>query len=114
MTILGFVLIAALATVTRAVITAGQPAGEIPWRTFAVNIAGAGLLGILVASPWGQEPVVLGTAGLGSLTTFSTVVAESAALLDDGNKRSAIAYVVLTLVAGIAAASLGLNLGVLL
>lgn len=107
----GFVLVAALATLLRAVVTANQPNGQIPWRTLGVNVAGAFLLGIVAASHWWDNPVIATSAGLGSLTTFSTVAAETAGLLDDGRKRRAIAYVGLTVVVGIAAAWLGLSIG---
>lgn len=111
MTAVAFVLVAAAATLVRAMATAGQPAGEIPWRTFAVNVVGAFALGLVLASRWFDEPVVVATAGLGSLTTFSTVAAETAALVDDGRNRRAIAYVGMTVVAGVAAAWLGLVIG---
>ncbi|MFT4596815.1 MAG: hypothetical protein ACI9TF_001061, partial [Paracrocinitomix sp.] len=38
MTVLAFVVVAALFTLVRALSTAGQPVGKIPWRTFAVNV----------------------------------------------------------------------------
>lgn len=111
MTALAFVAVAAAFTLVRAVVTAGQPHGEIPWRTFGVNVIGAFVLGLVVTSQWWDDPVVATTAGLGSLTTFSTVAAETASLLDDGRKRRAIAYVGLTLVVGVMAAWLGLSIG---
>ncbi len=107
----GFVLAAAAATLLRAVATANQPPGEIPWRTFAVNVAGSFALGLIVASSWWDNSIVVTTAGLGSLTTFSTVAAEAASLLNDGRKGRAIAYVGLTLVVGVTAAWLGLIIG---
>lgn len=110
MTVVAFVVVAAVATLIRALLTADQPAGTIPWRTFALNCGGALCLGVLLtARP--DSALLLGTAGLGSLTTFSTVAAETAGLLDDGHRRTAIAYVGLTVVVGIAAAWLGLSIG---
>lgn len=105
-----FIVVAAAATLTRAVVLAGQAPG-IPWRTLGLNCAGAFALGVVVTAPWWTDPWVATTAGLGSLTTFSTVTAEISGLLDDGEKRLAMAYLGLTLVAGIAAAWLGLALG---
>jgi CrcB protein len=109
-TAIAFVAIAAAATLVRAAVTADQPGGEIPWRTLALNCAGALLLGVLLAAR-PESSLLLGTAGLGSLTTFSTVAAETAALLDDGKRQTAIAYLVLTVVVGVAAAWLGLSIG---
>ena len=111
MTALLFILVAAAGTLARAFATAGQPAGEIPWRTLAVNVTGAFLLGFILTSRLWDDPVVATTAGLGSLTTFSTVAAETASLIDDGRKGRAMAYVGMTLVVGIAAAWLGLSIG---
>ena len=111
MTAIAFVVVAAVFTLVRAVLTAGQPKGEIPWRTFAVNTIGAFALGIVVTTQWWDNPVVVTTAGLGSFTTFSTVAAETASLLDDGRKRRAIAYVGMTVVVGVAAAWFGLSMG---
>ena len=111
MTALAFVLVAAAFTLVRALATAGQAGDEIPWRTFAVNVGGTFVLGLIVASQWWDDPVIASGAALGSLTTFSTVAAETANLLDNGRKGRAIAYVGLTLVVGIAAAWLGLIIG---
>lgn len=110
MTAVVFVAIAAVATAIRAVVSADQPDGAIPLSTLALNCAGAFWLGLLLTA-WPENALLLGTAGLGSLTTFSTVAAETAALLDDGRKRTAIAYLGLTVAVGVAAAWLGLSIG---
>jgi len=114
MIIVAFIAVAAVATVVRALVTADQTKDQIPWRTFAVNIAGAFVLGLVLASSWWENPVIATTAGLGSLTTFSTVAAEAAALVDDDRKGTAMAYVVLTVVVGIVLATIGLSIGELL
>ena len=111
MTVVAFVALAVIGTLVRAIATAGPAAGHVPWRTLAVNCAGACILGAILTSQVGGGHVAVTAAGLGSLTTFSTVAGETAALLDDGHKRTAILYVGLTLVAGIAAAWLGLSIG---
>jgi CrcB protein len=111
MTVLAFMVAAALFTLVRAVITSGQPVGELPWRTLVVNVSGAFLLGLIVTSTWWDNPVVATTAALGSLTTFSTVAAEAASLLDNGRKGRAMAYVGMTVVVGVAAAWFGLSIG---
>ena len=106
-----FVVVAAAATVVRAIATAGPTPGRLPTRTLVVNTLGAGLLGIFTTAQFPHVSLVWSVAALGSLTTFSTVAGETAALLDDGHKRTAMLYVGLTLIAGIAAAWIGLELG---
>ena len=112
MTVALFIAFAAAATLARAVAVGSPAAGRVPWRTLKLNCLGAFILGIWVASGWWvSADVVVAVAGLGSLTTFSTVTGETAALADDGHRRHAVAYVVLTLFAGIIAARLGLEIG---
>lgn len=109
--IIAFAALAVVGTLVRAFVTAGPNPGQIPWRTLGVNCLGALALGVLLTSQPGHAPIAVTVAGLGSLTTFSTVAGEAASLLDDGHKRTAILYVGLTLIAGIAAAWIGLELG---
>lgn len=111
MTAVAFVAVAAVFTLIRTITTAHQAVGEIPWRTFAVNTSGAVLLGLVVSAGWWENPVVAATAGLGSLTTFSTVAAEAASLVENGRKGRAIAYVGMTVAVGVAAAWFGLSIG---
>lgn len=108
--VIAFAVLALIGTLARAALTAEQPSGEIPWATLAVNTAGAFILGVVV-SRWHDAPLAITVAGLGSFTTFSTVVGETAALAENAQKRTAIAYVGITLVVGIAAAWLGLSIG---
>lgn len=110
MTAVLFVTVAAAATIARAVVTFGQQPPAFPWRTFTVNVLGALALGTMVGAGW-HDSVILTAGALGSLTTFSTVAAEAASLVDDGRSRRAMAYVGLTIAVGIAAAWLGINLG---
>jgi len=97
---------------------AGQawPTGRFgfPWTTFGVNVAGAFVLAVLVVvatdvirSPALLRPV-LGTGFCGALTTFSSLVVSSAELLAHGHVATAIGYLGLSIVAGLAAAALGL------
>lgn len=106
--VLAFVGLAAVATLLRAVLTADQ--SGFPWRTLVVNCFGAFVLGLLYWDHYDNQ-VALTVAGLGSLTTFSTVAAETATLLDNQRRGTAVAYVGVTLVLGIAAAHLGLTIG---
>lgn len=76
--------------------------------TLLVNVSGAFLLGLL-ADASDPSRVVAGVAGLGALTTFSTLVAELVELAAE-DRRRAVAYGLTTFVLGVAAAWVGLRL----
>ena len=83
-----------------------------PWGTFAVNVLGSLVLGIItgavtagVASPAIQ--LALGTGLCGALTTYSTFSYETLRLLEDDARFFASANVVASIVAGLGAAFLG-------
>lgn len=85
---------------------------RLSWRpmgTFVANMTGAFALG-LIASSTGDERTVLGLAGIGALTTVSGLVDDAAALQERGRANQAVAYVVSSIVLGIAAAWLGMSL----
>ena len=69
-----------------------------PWATFAINIAGAILLGLLVTRLQERLPLstyrrpLLGTGFCGALTTFSTMQVELLDMLDAGNTGLALGY----------------------
>ncbi|SCF14137.1 camphor resistance protein CrcB [Micromonospora purpureochromogenes] len=80
----------------------------LPWGTLTVNVVGSLLLGMLVAVPAGPAvTAALGTGFCGALTTWSTFGYETLRLTRDGNRLAALANVLLSVVAGLAAASLG-------
>lgn len=86
-----------------------------PWGTVAVNVLGSLLLGILVGL-WGfraDGDVRVGVAVglLGGFTTFSTFAVDTIHLWERGNPEVAVASVLITLVAGIAAAVAGVVIG---
>jgi fluoride exporter len=83
-------------------------ASEFPWGTFAVNISGAFVLGLLAgAALHGNALRLAGTAALGSYTTFSTWMLEAHRLGEDGVLRLALVNIVLSLAVGVGAAELG-------
>ena len=87
-------------------------AGGFPFGTLAVNLSGAFLLGLFLgAALKGDAYRELGTGLVGGYTTFSTWALESHRLGEDGELRRGGSNVVLSLLAGVAAAWLGRELG---
>jgi fluoride exporter len=87
-------------------------AGAFPYGTFAVNVSGALLLGLLsglVLSP--HLALLAGTAFVGSYTTFSTWMLETQRLSEERQLQPAVANIVVSLVLGLVAAWLGLTIG---
>jgi CrcB protein len=89
--------------------------GEFPLGTFAINIVGAFVLGLLTgASVTGGWLFVVGTGFLGSFTTFSTWIFETDRLAEDGEGAVALANLGVSMAAGLAAAAAGWAIGALL
>ena len=88
-----------------------------PWSTFAVNVAGAfvlALLIIVVTDVLGASTYVrplVGTGFCGALTTFSSVVVVADRMVAHDHVAVAAAYVTSTFVAGVVAGIAGLTLG---
>ena len=88
---------------------------SFPIATLTVNLVGSFLLGLLVG--WLGSRVATGlrlalfTGLLGGFTTFSTFALESSVLLRSGQTTSALAYLVLSVGAGVALAAIGLVMG---
>ena len=78
-----------------------------PWATLAVNVAGAFVLGLVVARA-ARWRMLMGTGFCGALTTFSALQLELVRMLDDGRIGLAVAYAAASLALGLAAVSLGL------
>ncbi|MDG4757832.1 fluoride efflux transporter CrcB [Micromonospora sp. WMMD710] len=83
-----------------------------PWGTLTVNVIGSLLLGALVGSPAGPAVTALvGTGFCGALTTYSTFSYETLRLTRGGHRLLALANVLGSVAAGLAAASVGYALG---
>jgi fluoride exporter len=81
-----------------------------PWGTFAVNVAGSFLLGLLAAAGLRTPAPVLaafGTGLCGALTTYSTFGYETVRLLHQRARLFATLNVVASIVAGLGAAVIG-------
>ena len=83
-----------------------------PAGTFVANIIASFLLGVLLGgSPSAETVTVIGTGFLGSFSTFSTVMMEVSDELEDNRRLVAAIYLCLSVVAGVAAAFFGLEVG---
>lgn len=94
----------------------GAGLGEWPWATFAINVAGSFLLGLLVAAlaaRGGDERLrlALGTGVLGGFTTYSTFIVEVDRLLADGHLGLGAGYALGSVLLGVAAAAVGVRVG---
>lgn len=86
-----------------------------PWGTFAVNVAGCLVLGLLTgAAAAGAASsrlmLLLGVGLCGALTTYSTFSYETLRLVEDGARGYAAVNVIASVVAGLGAAFLGVAL----
>jgi fluoride exporter len=87
-----------------------------PWGTLAVNVAGCALIGLYLALVGGRLPdrplprLLVVTGFLGGLTTFSAFAWETVALVRDDRPSVAALYVVVSVVAGLAAVLAGSRL----
>lgn len=108
MTAVLFGLAAAVGTLLRHLAHERLPNMPLPIGILVVNLAGSFLLGLLAG--WDAPgATVVGTAGLGALTTFSTFAAQAVSLGSGGGRR-AFAYIALSVVGGIGLAWCGLRL----
>jgi CrcB protein len=91
--------------------------GAFPWGTFAVNVSGSFIVGVLftvlterwLVAPWLRSSLTIGL--LGAYTTFSTLSLESYRLLEDGAYGVAAANVLGSIAAGLAAVYAGVVVG---
>ncbi|HWT24910.1 MAG TPA: fluoride efflux transporter CrcB [Solirubrobacteraceae bacterium] len=105
----------ALGTLARAGVAEALPhrPGAWPWATFAVNLAGAFVLGWLLTrlaertAPSRHWRFFLGTGFCGALTTFSTLQVETFELARDGHAGLAVGYPAASIAAGMAVAVTG-------
>jgi CrcB protein len=109
----------ALGTLARAGLADALPprAGQWPWATFIVNLAGAFVLGWLLtrlaerAAPSRHWRFFAGTGFCGALTTFSTFQVETLEFARDGDVWLAVGYPVASIAAGMALAVAGVLVG---
>jgi CrcB protein len=92
---------------------ASRAGRDFPYGTFVVNITGAFALGLVGGLALGDTASTLvGTATIGSYTTFSTWMFETHRLREDSEFATAGANIIVSLVAGVCAAALGRLVGI--
>lgn len=121
-TVLGLALLvtvgSAFGTLLRSSISGWFPhgPGEWPWATFAINIVGSFVLGLLLETLARRGPdagrrrmvrLGVGTGVLGGFTTYSTFVVEIGRLGQSGHLLVGASYALVSIVLGLAAAGLG-------
>jgi CrcB protein len=86
---------------------------QLLWSTVGINIAGSFFLGLLAAEHWFDRDVRegLGVGFLGGFTTFSTFSVQAVLEVDAGEPYRAFAYVMASVLGGLAAATAGYVLG---
>jgi CrcB protein len=85
-----------------------------PWGTFAVNMVGSAVLGLLAGSlgeTTGWLALLLGTGFCGALTTFSTFSFETVRLLEEGSMLEAGLNVIASVAVGLVCVTAGFALG---
>ena len=93
---------------------------RLPWGTLAANLAGAFAVGLLAEwlqdrgsqAPYWRAFLIVGV--LGALTTYSSLVLEMLLFARGGRGGTALAYLAITLVAGLALVWAGARLGAML
>lgn len=109
-TVVAFVTAAAVGALSRA--EAGRRWNRhegFPVGTLAVNVCGSFVLGLL----WDVAPpmvTVVGLAGMGTFTTFSSFARDAVALAEQRQVLQAAIYVTASCAAGVSAAALGVAL----
>ena len=89
--------------------------GGFPWSTFAINVTGSAVLGLLLVLLVDRFPrtgltrPVVGTGIIGAYTTFSTFEVDAVTLVRAGRPATAAVYLVATVVAGLVACWIGMN-----
>ena len=88
---------------------------EFPVGTFAANMIGCLLIGVLLGSGRGESSqawrLAFGIGFLGSLTTFSTFSAETVSCVNDGATGVAIANIAANVLVGLIAVVVGIWIG---
>jgi fluoride exporter len=86
--------------------------GVFPYGTLVVNLSGSFLLGLVTGLALSTDAaLIVGTAAIGTYTTFSTWMFETDRLAESGALRTAAVNLVVSIVLGVALAALGRTVG---
>ena len=85
---------------------------QFPWGTFAINVSGALLLGLIISLDLNRNiALLIGDGFLGAYTTFSTFMYEGFNLFQKKEKLNAMTYISLSFVLGLIGYVSGLAIG---
>lgn len=118
MTVLGVAIAGALGAPARYLVElaiSARTGRRFPWGTLVVNVSGSFALGFITGLALYHglataPKAVIGTGFVGAYTTYSTFAYETVDVASRASTRHAGAYAVGSVVAGVAAATLGLVL----
>ena len=86
--------------------------GAFPYGTLVINLSGSFLLGLVTGLALSTDAaLIVGTATIGSYTTFSTWMLETQRLVEDAKLRGAAVNALLSLALGLGAVALGRTIG---
>lgn len=116
MTYVGVAVAGAIGAVARYVLHAlvhDHIRGVFPWGTFLINVSGSLLLGLIAGFALyhglsDTPKAVLGSGFCGGFTTFSTFAYDTVGLAAEGAHTTAVVNVVVSTVAALVAAGIGL------
>ena len=95
----------------------GRHDSVFPWGTLIVNVVGSLVMGVVSSAVTAGAPVAwragVGTGFCGALTTYSTFSYETLRLAEENARLLAVANVLGSVLAGVAAAFAGVRLGAL-
>jgi fluoride exporter len=107
----GVVLIGGAGSVLRFIIdgaVTSRSGRSFPFGTLVVNLSGATLLGLIAGLALNHdEALLVGTAAVGSYTTFSTWMLETHTINRADQRRAAAVNVALSVALGLAAVAVG-------
>lgn len=96
------------------ILITSKASSGFPWGTFCVNLIGAFLIGLLIASALKSQEIMmllLVTGFCGGFTTFSTFALENLRLLQSGDWVLLLSYILSSLICGIGLCFVGYYVG---